>query len=112
MGTPGWIHTPYDNSTSTVTFNWVEVGNLDNHLKVAALSLVRIVSPILCDINSDGTVNMRDINQMILRFQTTPSSPNWNPDCDVTGPIWLVPDSVVNMRDIQTAILNFNEKDL
>jgi hypothetical protein len=112
MGTPGWIHTPYDNSTSTVTFNWVEVGDLDNHLRVAALSLVRIVSPILCDVNSDGTVNMRDINQMILRFQTTPSSPNWNPDCDVTGPTWLVPDSVINMRDIQIAILNFNGKDL
>jgi hypothetical protein len=112
LGSPGWIHTSYDNSTSTVTLNWVTTGNLETHLKVAALSMTRIVSPILCDINSDGTVNMRDINQMIQRFQTTPSSPNWNPDCDATGPTPLVPDGLVNMRDIQMAILNFNAKDL
>ncbi|MEM3597156.1 MAG: M28 family peptidase [Candidatus Bathyarchaeia archaeon] len=42
MGSPGWIHTSYDNSTSTSTLNWVEVDDLENHLKVAALSLLRI----------------------------------------------------------------------
>ena len=112
MGTPGWIHSPYDNSTSTVTFNWVKADNLEHQLKVAALSLVRIVSPLLCDINSDGTVNMQDINHTILHFQTTPSSPNWNPDCDVTGPTLSVLDGVVNMRDIALAIIHFNERDL
>ena len=42
MGTPGWIHTAYDNSTSTETLNWVEVGDLENHIKVAALSIMRV----------------------------------------------------------------------
>jgi hypothetical protein len=51
----------------------------------------------------DGTCNMRDIQYLILRFNTNPSSPNWNPNADVNG------DNTVNMRDIQIAILNFNK---
>ena len=51
----------------------------------------------------DGTVNMRDIQYMILLFNTKPNSINWNPNADVNN------DQVVNMRDIQIAILNFNE---
>jgi parallel beta-helix repeat protein len=42
MGKPGWIHTPYDNSTSTETRGWVEVNNLENHIKVAALTIMRV----------------------------------------------------------------------
>ncbi len=41
-GSPGWIHTSYDNSTSTTTLSWVEADDLEDHLKVAALSLMRI----------------------------------------------------------------------
>jgi hypothetical protein len=51
----------------------------------------------------DGIVNMRDIQYMILKFNTRPGSPNWNPNTDVNG------DGVVNMRDIQIAIINFNQ---
>jgi hypothetical protein len=51
----------------------------------------------------DGTVNMRDINYMILRFNSKPDSSNWNPNADVNN------DLVCNMRDIQIAILNFNK---
>jgi parallel beta-helix repeat protein len=42
MGTPGWIHTAYDNSTSTGTRSWVEVDDLENHIKVAALTIMRV----------------------------------------------------------------------
>ena len=42
MGTPGWIHTAYDNSTSTETFSWVEPEDLENHIKVAALTIMRV----------------------------------------------------------------------
>jgi len=41
-GEPGWIHTLYDNSTSTQTLNWLEVASLEEHIKVAALSVVRV----------------------------------------------------------------------
>jgi hypothetical protein len=42
MGTAGWIHTSYDNSTSTETLNWVETSNLQNHIMVAALTIMRV----------------------------------------------------------------------
>nr|MDO8100022.1 M28 family peptidase [Candidatus Njordarchaeota archaeon] len=42
MGVAGWIHTAYDNSTSTRTLHWVEPENLENHVKVAALSVMRV----------------------------------------------------------------------
>jgi outer membrane protein assembly factor BamB len=41
----GWIHTTYDNSTSTGTLNWVEPGNLEEQVKVAALSIMRVSPP-------------------------------------------------------------------
>jgi parallel beta-helix repeat protein len=50
----------------------------------------------------DGTCNMRDIQYLILLFNTNPSSPNWKPNADIND------DGTVNMRDIQIAILNFN----
>ena len=43
-GTPGWIHTQYDNSTSTSTLNWVEVNDLELHIQIAALSVIRVLS--------------------------------------------------------------------
>lgn len=42
-GTPGWIHTSYDNSTSTETLGWVEVEQLQSHIQVAALSVIRVL---------------------------------------------------------------------
>ncbi len=46
MGKAGWIHTEYDNSTSTATFGWVEAGKLESHVQVTALTLIRVVSQI------------------------------------------------------------------
>jgi len=51
----GWIHTQYDNSTSSSTpLNWVEVDDLEAHIRVAALSVMRtqsyIYSPFLSQI--------------------------------------------------------------
>lgn len=70
MGTPGWIHTSYDNSTSTTTMNWVESDDLENHIKVAALSIMRLITnagdlgggtPIIF-FNFDGKVDYKDAN--------------------------------------------------
>ena len=51
----------------------------------------------------DRTVNMRDIQYIISLFNTTPISPNWNPNADINN------DGIVNMRDVQIAILHFNQ---
>lgn len=45
-GTPGWIHTSYDNSTSTHTLNWIEINDLEDHIKIAVLSLMRVSIPV------------------------------------------------------------------
>jgi hypothetical protein len=52
-GTPGWIHTAYDNST---TPNWVEVGDLENHIKVAALSVLRVSPNIIPEFQSFAAI--------------------------------------------------------
>jgi len=57
MGTPGWIHTSYDNSTSTETLDWVEVGDLENHIQVAALT-IRRVSPNVAPRHDIAIVNV------------------------------------------------------
>lgn len=46
MGKPGWIHTENDNSTSTESFGWVEAGKLEEHVKVAGLTVMRAISQI------------------------------------------------------------------
>jgi outer membrane protein assembly factor BamB len=53
----------------------------------------------------DGTCNMRDIQYLILHFNSKPSSSNWDPNADVNN------DGTVNMRDIQIAILKFNQNE-
>jgi hypothetical protein len=44
IGASGWIHTAYDNSTSTRTLDWVGVDNLQTHIQVVGLSVMRVLS--------------------------------------------------------------------
>jgi hypothetical protein len=41
-GPSGWIHTPFDNSTSTYTLNWLEKEDLEEQIRVAALTVLRL----------------------------------------------------------------------
>jgi hypothetical protein len=41
LGTSGWAHTDYDNSTSTETLHWVRPDLLGAHISVAAVSVMR-----------------------------------------------------------------------
>jgi len=86
MGTPGWIHTSYDNSTSTETLNWVEVDDLEDHIKVAALTVMRVPSSLLTDLNKDGTVNIMDIALVAKAYGTKEGDERWNPIADVAEP--------------------------
>jgi len=40
--TVGWIHTSYDNSTSTNTLKWLEIDDLEKQTKVASLTVLRL----------------------------------------------------------------------
>jgi hypothetical protein len=54
IGAPGWIHTSYDNSTSTYTLDWVGADRLQVHIQVAGLSVIRVLSaatnPLLMEV--------------------------------------------------------------
>jgi len=42
-GRRGWIHTPYDNTTSTEIYDWVNPNRLELQIKVAGLSVLEIL---------------------------------------------------------------------
>ncbi len=57
MGTPGWIHTSYDNSTSTQTLSWVEADDLESQIRVAALGVMRLSRDIaITNISTSKTI--------------------------------------------------------
>jgi hypothetical protein len=62
-----------------------------------------IMIRLMGDVNGDGTVNMRDINQLVLVFRSYPGHPKWDPlnDLDRNG--------IIDMRDITLCILNFGK---
>ena len=53
---------------------------------------------------NDCTVNFVDLNALKEAFFSTPASPTWNPDADLTG-IGGAPDGIVNFLDL-TAMKN------
>jgi hypothetical protein len=100
MGAPGWAHTSYDNSTSTETLSWIEVDDLEDHIKVAALTVMR-VSPMFLwtDLNEDETVNILDISIVAYSFGTKEGDTNYNPiaDLDKNEEINIIDVSIVAM---------------
>lgn len=104
IGTPGWAHTAYDNSTSTETLGWVEVDDLEAHVKVAALTMMRVSPPVLVgDLNSDGVVDIFDVVTVSVAFGSTPLDPNWNIAADLNR------DDVVDIFDVVTVTSNFGK---
>lgn len=42
-GRVGWIHTPYDNTTSTKMYDWVNPIRLEKQIKVAGLAILKVL---------------------------------------------------------------------
>jgi len=103
MGTPGWIHTSYDNSTSTTTLNWVEADDLGNHIRVAALSVMRIVIYLRGDINGDHAVDINDLDKAAAAFGATPSDSDWDPTAD------LVKDDLIDIFDVVLIAIDYGK---
>ncbi len=103
MGVPGWIHTSYDNSTSTDTFGWVEVEDLENHIKIAALTVMRLTATLVGDVNSDMKVDILDAILLVNAFDSTPLDPNWNPNANLNN------DDVVNILDAIILAAHYGE---
>jgi hypothetical protein len=106
--TTGWARGNYNISA----YVWSVPGETDTADNTLSEGLILVGVP--CDVTSatqgvpDGVCDMRDIGYIAGKFGATSSSPNWDPNCDVTGPTGM-PDGTVNMRDIGEACLHFGE---
>ena len=67
------------------------------------VTAVATIDPILCDINEDGIVNMRDTSIAARAFGSYPDHPRWNPIADINE------DNKVDMRDIAPIARNFGK---
>jgi len=95
--------TPNANCTITAQATIVPgEANTANNVLVSQLG-IRYVG----DINGDGVVNLKDEALVARALGATPTSSNWNPACDITGPVYLVPDGTVSMLDLALVERNF-----
>jgi hypothetical protein len=58
---------------------------------------------LLGDVNHDGKVNMVDLVIIMRALFSTPTSRNWNPNCDLNG------DNRVDLRDLCLAMHNLGK---
>jgi PKD repeat protein len=79
--------------------------NSTNNVFVDGFVKIRYIG----DINGDGKVDMKDIALVAAAFGTIPGHPRWNPDADITGPTYLVPDNKIDMRDVSLVAKNFGQ---
>lgn len=63
-------------------------------------------NPIICDINRDAKVDMKDVEATVKSFGAIPTSPTWNPSADVNGPQYLHPDGKIDIRDVSLIARN------
>jgi hypothetical protein len=104
MGSPGCIHTSYDNSTSTATLDWVEIDDLENHVRLATLAAIRVSPNIPSpDIDHNGIINMKDIAVVARAFGSEKGDADWNHLLDLNA------DGKVNMIDIAMVAKLFGE---
>ena len=80
--------------------------NTTNNIFVDGSVKIRLVG----DINGDGKVDIEDVATAAKAFGSRPGNPRWNPDADITGAQYLVPDGVVDISDIALISKNFGKK--
>jgi len=104
MGTSCWIHTTYDNSTSTGTLNWVEAEALEEQIKVAALTVMRVSPSVLpTDLNKGGTVNILDITVVAKAYGANPGDNRWNQAADFDK------NGIINILDISRVARDYGK---
>ncbi|MEM3577330.1 MAG: M28 family peptidase [Candidatus Bathyarchaeia archaeon] len=67
MGEAGWIHTAYDNST---TPNWVELKDLEDHIKVALLVTIRESPNLIPELTPLAIITTLVTSTVIVYFLT------------------------------------------
>jgi hypothetical protein len=97
--------TPNVNCTITAQATIVPgEANTANNVLVSQLT-IRYVG----DVNGDGVVNLKDEALVARALGATPTSSNWNPECDITSFTYLVPDGMVSQLDLALVERNFGD---
>ena len=120
---------PGENTTVTFTWNTTGVAKGNYTIKAIAdtvpgetdvadntLSDGWVIVAMVGDLTGpdgwpDGKCDMRDIRKVAKLFGVNYPDPNYEPNCDVTGPTAGVPDGKIDMRDIRLVAKHFGETD-
>jgi hypothetical protein len=111
------------NGNITLTFSWNTTSSAPGNYTVGLLATpvlgevyasdnyltAHVLVKIVGDINADMKVDMKDIGTVARAFGTVPGDLDWNPDADITGLEYLIPDSKVDMRDVGLTARHFGE---
>jgi nitrous oxidase accessory protein len=65
---------------------------------------VRVLVPIIGDLNFDGVVNIYDIVLAAAAYNSRPGDPNWNPYADLAPPY-----GIINIYDLVTAVSHYGK---
>lgn len=60
-------------------------------------------TPLIGDINKDGTVDIFDLMKVVIAFGSNPTMPSWNSACDLNG------DNIIDILDLALAASHFGE---
>jgi PKD domain len=91
-----------------ITTNTTSLGSYTLTITATSASLkqsVRIPLRVntLGDIDGNGIVNIVDVSVLLYQYNTTPSSPNWNPLADLNH------NGVVDIRDVAIIFTNYDK---
>jgi subtilisin family serine protease len=97
-------------AANTLTFTWNTTGTTPSHHAIKAQASIvpneynttdntvfysgTVLVKILGDVNSDGQVTYTDLTAVSNIYGSTPTSPNWNPECDFNR------DNIIDVSDI------------
>lgn len=88
------MYTVIENTTHTFTYFRYE----------HSTKKVRVLVPIIGDLNFDGVVDIYDIVLVAAAYGSTPEDPNWNPRADVAPP-WRI----IDISDIVTVASHYGK---
>lgn len=77
--------------------------NVTNNVQIDGIVEIRVLG----DLDGDGLVDGKDISIISRAYGSYPGHPRWNPDADITGSQYLVPDEFVDAKDLALVCRNF-----
>lgn len=90
-----------DGNYTVWAYAWLVDGETDIEDNTFVGGTVAVV--LAGDLNIDGIVDFRDINEVARLFGKTPTDPQWDPNCDI------VEDNFIDFRDIGVCCRDFGK---